>query len=71
MAPAKPVKRKPSSPKKKPALKKPKRHAASGDLSEKTVVQLRKIASSKKVKQTNPDGSTKRKAQLISAIKAK
>lgn len=48
--------------------KKPVHKKRSGDLSDKTVVELRKIAKSCGAKQTNPDGSTKTKQQLKSSI---
>ena len=34
-----------------------------------TVAELRKLAKSKKIKQTKRDGSTKNKAELIASIK--
>ncbi len=58
----KPRTKKPSKPS-KPAHRK-----RSHDLSDKTVLELRKIAKTCGAKQTNPDGSTKTKQQLKSAI---
>jgi hypothetical protein len=40
-------------------------------LSEKTVAQLRKMASRHHVKQTSADGSTRNKAALVRALHAK
>ncbi len=48
--------------------KKPVHKKRSSDLSDKTVLELRKIAKSCGAKQTNPDGSTKNKQQLKIAI---
>ncbi len=60
--------KKPKSSKPKTGPKKPKTKKRSGDLSDKTVVELRKIARSCGAKQTNPNGSTKTKTQLKASI---
>ena len=64
-------KRKPAG-KRKPATKKPKSKTStkSAPLSGKTVVQLRKMAKRSGAKQTNRDGSTKNKSQLMASIRA-
>lgn len=67
-----PATKKRAAPKRKPAAKKPKRKSASAakPLSSKTVVQLRSMAKRVKAKQTNRDGSTKNKSQLMASIRA-
>lgn len=48
-----------------------KKKSAAKPLSEKTVVELRKMASRHHVRQTNKDGTTKNKAELLRALHAK
>lgn len=70
----KPASKKRAAPKRKPAARKTKRKPASKSastkpLGSKTVVDLRKMAKRVHARQTNKDGSTKNKTQLMASIR--
>ena len=55
---------------KKPSRKSAKKPVRKMELANKTVPQLRKMAKSSKARQTNRDGTTKNKSQLMASIRA-
>lgn len=57
------VAKKPADKKSKPAAKK------ASNLGDMKVLELRKLAKASDVKQTNPDGTTKNKKQLVDGLK--